>query len=233
MLEKTQGIVLKNIPFSESSIITKIFTRKFGTLSFLLQGVKSKNKRQTQIIQPLQFLDMEIYYRQQANLEKIKEYQSLFIYETIPYNITKKAVATFFLEVLIKVVGEKEPHSDLFDFYFYHFKEIDEAEQISPYLTITLLYNIADLLGFAPDNNKGVYFNLKEGVFTDFPDQYFTTLNQEDSAQFRMFLNYAQGKERVVRFNRNSILEILIRYFKHHVEGFGEIKSLSIFREIL
>jgi DNA repair protein RecO (recombination protein O) len=233
MLEKTQGIVLKNIPYSESSIITKIFTRKFGTLSFLLQGVKSKSKRQIQIIQPLQFLDLEIYYRQQANLEKIKEYQPLFIYENIPYNITKKAVATFLLEVLIKVTGEKEPHTDLFDFYFYHFKEIDEAEQISPYLTITLLYNIADLLGFSPDSNKGVYFNLKEGAFTDFPDQYFSTLNQEDSAQFRLFLNFVQGKEKVVRFNRNTILDVLIKYFKHHVEGFGEIKSLSIFREIL
>jgi DNA repair protein RecO (recombination protein O) len=233
MLEKTQGIVLKNIPYSESSIITKIFTKKFGTLSFLLQGVKSKNKRQTQIIQPLQFLEMEIYYRQQANLEKIKEFQPSFIYESLTYSINKKAIATFLLEILNKVSGEKEANPELFDFYYYHFQELDTMTNLSPYLTITLLYNIADLLGFSPDNNKGVYFNLKEGAFTDYPDQYFSTLNQEDSAQFKLFLNFVQGKEKVVHFNRNTILDILIRYFKHHVENFGEIKSLSVFREIL
>lgn len=233
MLEKTPGIVLKNIPYSESSIISKIFTRKFGTLSFILQGVKSKSKRQTQLIQPLQFLEMEIYFRQQANLEKIKEFQPVHIYETIPYNINKKAIATFLLEVLMKVSGEKEANPDLYDFYFYHFKELDETATVSPYLTITLLYNIADLLGFSPENNKGTYFHLKEGTFSDVPDRHFTTLNSEASVQFRMFLNYVQGKEKTVHFNRNTILDILIQYFKHHIEGFGEIKSLSVFREIL
>jgi DNA repair protein RecO (recombination protein O) len=45
MLDKTEGIVLKTTKYSESSVITSIFTKKYGLLSFIVQGIRSSKKQ--------------------------------------------------------------------------------------------------------------------------------------------------------------------------------------------
>ncbi|HRB69903.1 MAG TPA: DNA repair protein RecO, partial [Chitinophagales bacterium] len=79
MLDKTEGIVLKTTKYSESSLIVKIFTKKHGLLSFMVQGVRSsKNKQKGNILQPLNCLNLEIYLKEQRNLNKLKEYSTQF-----------------------------------------------------------------------------------------------------------------------------------------------------------
>ena len=80
MLDKTEGIVLKTTKYAESSIITNIFTKKYGLLSFIVQGVRSsRNKQKGNLIQPLNMLMLEIYLKEQRNLNRIKEYSTSYI----------------------------------------------------------------------------------------------------------------------------------------------------------
>jgi DNA repair protein RecO (recombination protein O) len=55
MLVSTEGIVLRQFPFSDTSIIVKIFTRDYGLVGFIVKGAKSKKKRQSPTIQTSQF----------------------------------------------------------------------------------------------------------------------------------------------------------------------------------
>ena len=65
MDHKTRGIILHTIKYSESSVIAKIYTEKFGLLSFLVKGVRaSKSKNKASMMQPLTLLDMVISYRE-------------------------------------------------------------------------------------------------------------------------------------------------------------------------
>ena len=41
MLHKTNGIVLKVIKYSESSIISNIYTERFGLQTYIVNGVRS------------------------------------------------------------------------------------------------------------------------------------------------------------------------------------------------
>ena len=42
MLEKTKGIVLQQIKYSDSGIVVWFYTQKFGRQSFILKGLRSK-----------------------------------------------------------------------------------------------------------------------------------------------------------------------------------------------
>ena len=43
MLERTKGIVLHSLKYSDTSIIVKIYTESFGLVSYLVRSSKNKN----------------------------------------------------------------------------------------------------------------------------------------------------------------------------------------------
>ena len=46
MTESTNGICLHYYKYSDSSVIAKIFTEKFGMKSYIMKGVREKNLKQ-------------------------------------------------------------------------------------------------------------------------------------------------------------------------------------------
>ena len=68
MLQKTRGIILRNIKFKETSYITSIYTEKYGLLSFIINGVRSgKGAIKPSQIMPLTIADFVIYFKENAN----------------------------------------------------------------------------------------------------------------------------------------------------------------------
>jgi hypothetical protein len=64
MLQKTKGIVLHSLKYSENSIIVKIYTESFGLVSYLVRSVRSKKSAlKTGIFQPLTLLEMVVYHK--------------------------------------------------------------------------------------------------------------------------------------------------------------------------
>ena len=64
MLEKTRGIFLHAVKYSETSLIATIYTEVYGRQSFIINGVHSKSSPvKASAFQPLYLLDLEIYYK--------------------------------------------------------------------------------------------------------------------------------------------------------------------------
>ena len=60
-LAKTNGIVLHQIKYGDSSIIVRIYTEEFGMQSYLIRGVKSKkSKIKSNLFQVGNILDMVV-----------------------------------------------------------------------------------------------------------------------------------------------------------------------------
>jgi DNA repair protein RecO (recombination protein O) len=96
MLEKTEGILLKTTKYAETSVIAKIFTKKYGMLSFMVQGVRSaKAKQKGNILQPLTILQLDIYLKEQRTLNRIREYSTAYIYKYMHADFTKQSIAVF------------------------------------------------------------------------------------------------------------------------------------------
>ena len=57
MTESTNGICF-SYKYSESSVIVKIFTEKFGLKSYIMKGVRSKNLKIANILHSLNIVDL-------------------------------------------------------------------------------------------------------------------------------------------------------------------------------
>lgn len=238
MLDKTEGIVLKTTKYSESSIIAKIFTKKHGVLSFMIQGVRtSKNKQKGNLIQNLNILNLEVYLKEQRNLNRIKEYNINYIYKNLHVDFVKQSVALFCIELVSKCVKEHEINERLYDYLSLFLIELDQETQTIENKPLFFMLETASILGFEPSLHNilhGTYFNLESGRFedriasTNSLDEHETTMLKKMMAMY-----YDKGELKLAHHERKLLLDKMLLYFRWHVNDFSELKSPSVLSEVL
>ena len=96
MLEKTRGIILHQIKYSDSGIVAQIYTRKFGRQSFIIKGMRNRKAGKHNILfQPMSILDLEMYFKASRDLQILKEFSVPFIPYDIHSNIKKSCRCDF------------------------------------------------------------------------------------------------------------------------------------------
>ena len=66
--------MLHTTPYSESSVVVKVFTRQLGVRSYIIKGVRGRGGRIKQnLLQPLSCLDMVVYNNEKTDLNYVKE----------------------------------------------------------------------------------------------------------------------------------------------------------------
>src|SRR5438477_10130228 len=117
MIYRTRGIVFRTIKFSESSVVSKIYTEKFGMQSYIVNSVRSaKSKTKASLLQVMSMLEMEVYHHEHRNLNRIKEMQPMYIFTSVLFDPLKSSVGLFMMEVLNKCIHEEEANEAMFDF---------------------------------------------------------------------------------------------------------------------
>jgi DNA repair protein RecO (recombination protein O) len=233
MILSTRGIVLHSFKYGETGLISRILTREVGLQSFLVQGVrKSKSRFHANLFQPLSLVDLVIYQKDKANLQRIKEVQSAVPLNNITTDIRKSSLAIFMSEILLNAFRHQESQPEVFDFIHHSILKLDEAELGLAVFHLHFLLQLSKYLGFHPGKNyseQNCYFNLQEGLF----QQQFHggCIDKEESA----FLNDLSGHQsfpseniRISQEAKSRLLKSLIDYYKLHLEGFGSIKSMEV-----
>ena len=77
MIQKTRGIVLHVLNYSEASVIAHIYTEEFGMQSFLLNGVRKARARfNANLLQPLSCVEVIAYIKHSGSLHRVSEFSA-------------------------------------------------------------------------------------------------------------------------------------------------------------
>jgi DNA repair protein RecO (recombination protein O) len=129
MIVKTQGVVLHFIKYSESSVVATIYTKAFGRQSFLIKGLRGKKTiNKANLLQPFFLVEMEVYYKENRELQKLGGLRNAWPFSSIPYDIRKSTQAIFLAEVLFRSIRECESNASLFDFLEQSIQMLDMLE---------------------------------------------------------------------------------------------------------
>lgn len=240
MLAKSKGIILKSTKYSETSLILDIFTESRGLGSYIISGVRKASARsQGALYQVMNILDLVAYEKSQNKLARIKEAKLAYAYQEIPFDVRKSSIALFYIDLFRNAIREQSENQDLYHFIYDWLTHLDTTTSRISNLHLLFSIELAQKIGFEFHNNYSTsssYFNLENGNFSSayFPDQYH--LDQESSLLLHQLLN--QNKESIVEWkissaNRRKLLNQLLSFFKYHVDGFRELKSMEIFRTVL
>ena len=236
---KTKGIVLHHLKYSDSSIIATIYTNTHGRIPFLLQGArKHKARTKANLFQPLFLVDIEMIYKNNRQLQKIKEANNACPFQSIPYDFRKRTIALFLGEILYKTLQEEESNPYLFDFIYNHIKILDLKESGISHFHIYFLIQLTKHLGFFPQNNfdqSNRLFDLKKGKFVPLNPPHKLFLAEEESRYFKQFLSYSNNQNENINIPKKikqKLLESILNFYQIHNPGVSNIKSYEILKEI-
>ena len=240
MLHQTRGIAIHTTKFSETSAVVKIYTEHFGFQSYLVRGVRKQKARiKPGLFQPLTLLDLVVYHREKAALQRIKEINCSYPYQTIPFDIRKSSLALFINELIYKSIHEEETHSDLFSFLYETCLRLDEASGNLSHFHLTFSLHLTRFLGCMPQLNyseETPYLNLREGIFQALAPGHQDFLNPgmgQIIVQLLQAPANADDSFRIPVKTRDSLLELILVYYRLHVAGFREIQSHHILHTVL
>lgn len=239
MIESTKAIVLHQIKYSDSGIVVQLFSRKFGRISCLIKGMRSKNSGKHNVLfQPMSILEMAIYYKESREMQIMKDFSASFSPADIYSDIRKCSVALFLGEVLTSVLIEESPNLALFDFLEDSIIYFDNCRGNYANFHLMFMAGLSSFLGFEPGKagtfNKK-YFDMLNGNFIQYPPAHGNYAGPEISYILSaLFSSSYENMDKIILTGalRNEVLETLMKYFSIHLPGLRRINSLLVLKEV-
>lgn len=240
MQTSTRGIVFKYFKYSESSIIAKIFTEAFGLQSYIVKGVRSKRSQtKLALFQPLTLIELVAFHKENKSIHHIKEVRVAYAYQSIPLEMEKRSVLFFLNELLYRSVKEETTNKELFDWLFNTLTWFDLTTDKNHNFHLIFMLQLSRFLGFYPKKTPGKtqsVFDLQEGQFTNnIPNQAQFIQGETVQKLESLFTSTFEGSQSldINNSDRRKLLDILVTYYRLHLPGFGEMKSLEVLKTIL
>ena len=218
MLLSSKGLVLKVFPYSDTSIISNIFTDDYGKLTFIVKGIRKPKKPLLSILQPFNLIELQYYYKRDRGIQLIKEADIIISFEKLRNNFSTIIIGSTILNIINKVF-EKEYSNDVVFRLIY--KTLNKLSDINYHNKIYFLFFIFHLnkqLGFMPNIDEAKNEINQKGAF--FLDQINETHIDElltieiDSDTLKKTYNF------------------LIFFMKYHINSMGNIKGLEQIEKI-
>lgn len=238
MQEKTTGIVLHSIKYSDSASIVTVYTRLFGRVSYMVHGVnKKKSVCRAALMQPLSIVEMDVFHSTGKDLQRIKDMRIGYPFTGIPYDPIKNAVALFLSEMLFRTLRQTEPDESIFLFLENSIQQLDCSEAGMANFHLIFLMKLTRYLGFEPNKDEASvrYFDLLNGVFLREKPQHAHVLDEEFTDDFLSLLqaDYSNMESlHLSRYKRTKLLESLVEYYKLHIPDFKVLHSLAVLHSL-
>ena len=239
MIEKTKGIVLHQIKYTDSGIVAQLYTRRSGRQSFLIRGVRNKKAgRHNVFFQPMFILELVAYSKESRSMQTIKEFSVSYTPSDIHSNIKKSCVAIFLGEVLTSVLREESPNEELFDFIEESIIYFDRCSDGYANFHIAFLAGLSSYLGFEPAKRVSAdnhFFDMMNGIFVPVPPLIGNYASREVSQVLSEFFSSSFEQVKDISLTgsfRNEVLETLVNYYSLHLPGLKKIRSLEVLKEV-
>ena len=112
---KTRGIVLRRLPFRETSLRLMLFTRDFGKAGFLVKGVRKLHSRELACFEPLAEIEVVFYAHFQSGMHLISEASPVRLHTELARSLERYAWACYLAELLDAILEIQDPHEGLYD----------------------------------------------------------------------------------------------------------------------
>ena len=236
MLVETPAIVLAVVKYNETDAVIKTYTAQTGFTAFFIRGFfkSHKSRHYKSMFQPAALLELIFNYKNKGQLERIKDARFLYHYKDIHYHFDKLNLATFLREILLESLKNEQADENLFQFIFKKFVALDQEDLDTDFHLIFML-QLTQHLGFFPDlQTDGVYFDLKNAIFT-YQRPLNPYLNKQETSLFRDFSGMIFATEKytkIKQLDRKELIDMLLRFYRCHISQFNMPNSIKILHQM-
>lgn len=241
MYHATRGIFLKQIKYSDTSAVLRVYTEKFGLQGYMVKGLHGKkSKLRPALFQPLSLLELIVTHKDNDSLRHIREARPARIYRSLTTDMLKNAVVLFLDEILIKVLNEEEANPQLFQFIYDFLEWLDDQTALPSLAHLKFALDLTRYLGFYPEGRRSASkpaFDLEGGTFCADPGMFLSGYITGDTCRaFDELLVTRRESLAEIKAHaslRRELLEKILMYYEFHIPTARDFKSHRILHEIL
>ena len=240
MQKALTGIVLSVVKLADKKIICKLYTREHGLRSYLSTVSHSaKSKIKPAHLLALNQVEIIVSERENRDLGRMSEMRCTKLYLQLHLDVKKMSIAVFISELLNKCLRESESNPELFDYITQAMSSLDSETGNVNDFHLEFLLQLSKYLGFFPNNNyseEEKIFDLMNGIFVATVPSHPHFLKGEEALSFSELIKASESQEIIKSYGtgqRRNALHTLINYYKLHVPGFGELKTIPVLRDTL
>lgn len=234
MIRRDEGLVVRTLPYGDTSLIATLFTEQAAAVDFILKGVRAPSRRPRHATWlPLTRLQVVYYDTGREGLRRVNESHALHPAHQLQLNPIKRVYALLLTEVYAQSLRAVPPNPAL---YRYLCAAVAHLDQLDTGVYVAVLHHLVHLtryLGFFPTTEvtleEPLCLDLTSGCFTADP-----VGSPVDQLLLRLALtrpDHLQGFT-VPAAQRAAALGQLLAYYGCHVEGFRPPRSLEVFAQV-
>lgn len=239
MIENSSAIVLRQFKYSDSGIITHLFTEKFGRLAVMVKGAGGmRSGKHLSYLQPLNVVNVSIYNRPSREIQQLKEISLLISPAGITGNPVKSAIALFLGEVLYSVLREETPQPDLFEYIFKSVSWFGNLEDGIPNFHLAFLAGLCSYLGIEPSGSRAseeMVFDYLNGTFCSIPPAHGHYEGKHVSSVLSSVFSSSWDEIKNIPLtgsDRNEALAAILKYYSFHFPSLRKINSIEVLKQV-
>lgn len=240
MWEKTRGIVLRTVKYKDTAQIATVYTEAAGRMSFRVSLTRSRRAAvKASLFQPLALVELEADLRRTQSVCTLKEAKPFFTFGSLPFHPYKSAMALFLAEVLYGVLREEGENVPLFAYVSNALMWLDRCTGHFSNFHLVFLIRLLRFVGLQPNLEEyaeGDWFDMRAACFTPRrPATHADCLPPHEAARLQtlMRMNFStMHLFEMSRAERSRCLEVIVDYYRLHLPGFREPRSLEVLREL-
>lgn len=149
---KAEGIVIKRTNFGEADKLITIFSKYHGKIVAFAKGIRKINSRKAPHLEL--FTHCLVFISHGKNLDIITESQTITSFKILRKDLFRLTSGFGILEVLERLLPEREPHRDIYELFLTKLNLIDREETTNfQDIKNQFIHEILWRLGYLPQEN--------------------------------------------------------------------------------
>ena len=214
MYISTEAIILQNINFKESSIISRIFTYEHGKMSILIKGAKKSKHNILSIVESGNIVDCT-FYNGKSSLKNIKDISCKKYHNYTRNNLLRYYFSMAIISILDKSIHENHQLKNLYNLSIHSLDCMDQKISDPDIIFIHFLIHLINDLGF----------NILDTV----------KINDIEVMKIIDTLTRCHDLNLINKFSINLINEIkviLYQHMKNHIMDLDKIQAIHMIKKI-
>jgi len=239
-LIKTEALVLRSIPFQESSSIVRMFTREQGKIAVIAKGARRMKSGLRGFLEPLNYIEAIYYYKSTRDIQTLSKIDLIQSYFSNAPDIECNIYGMALLETVDKVVHDHQHDHIIFDSAVQHLGFMDDKPEACKMVFVQFLLAITDILGYRLETGKcpRCQAKLTSAVYNPATAQLICLeCGHQFSSGHRLsmaditFLKDS-GADSQIPVNHEKLLRMLIHYLSYHLDVSLNLKSLQLLSDL-
>jgi len=247
VLISTSAIVLKTIPYGDTSVIARMFTEDQGKVTILAKGAWRPKNNAGALLEPMNHIHLQYYHKNSREIQVLKDGGFTQQFSNLRKELSKVIVGLTIVEMMDKSTLDNNPFPILYRLGWRVLEKLNDEKQNIWLVFVFFLYQLSLRLGFLPNIKKCSKCNadLISGCFDNYTGELIC-VNCSTQSKISLDENSLSALQKLECLHLDDLqtlsiniqgitnsIQFLDLFISFHLEGLKKLRSMTMLKQIL